>query len=335
MMEQTVIMPMLGMAQETGVIVSWLKAHGDAVCAGEPLMEVETDKATMEVEAAHDGYLSDLRYGPGDVVPVGEVVAMILPDRPAMAEPSMITASRTKPLAPAPATAPFSAPASAEDPAPKVTLPTLSPAPVLKKSGRILASPKLRRIALEKGLDLGRLVTAGHPEPYHVSDLNRLAAHPKAGINRLTASAPPDNFVSFHSLLNTQTEGVQRSILWAAFAAGSVREALHPNATPLVIRAETLPDEPAITYADPDLTPLLSGATPSGLKSVPTLIVRDLIGSPMDELVLVADTEPVLCIAGAYRLTLTWPEGSLSTSAAIALIIGVARRIEQPLRHLL
>ena len=63
-MAQTVIMPMLGMAQETGVIVSWLKAHGDAVRAGEPLMEVETDKATMEVEAAHDGYLADLRYGP-------------------------------------------------------------------------------------------------------------------------------------------------------------------------------------------------------------------------------------------------------------------------------
>ena len=68
-----VIMPALGMAQETGLIVSWLKAQGDAVSKGEPLMEVETDKAVMEVEAAHDGWLADLRYAAGDTVPVGEV----------------------------------------------------------------------------------------------------------------------------------------------------------------------------------------------------------------------------------------------------------------------
>ena len=343
-MAQTVIMPMLGMAQETGVIVSWLKAHGDAVRAGEPLMEVETDKATMEVEAAHDGYLADLRYGPGDIVPVCEVVAMILPDKPDIAEPSTLTASSTKPQALAPAPAPVSAPAAAQAPAPEVTSPIQKSGPipnavtVPKKPGRILASPKLRRLALEQGLDLGRLATAGHPEPYHVSDLNRLAAlhaaQPGAGINRVTATASHDNFTSFHALLNSQTGEVQRSVLWAAFASGSIRATDNADGTSIVIRTEMLSNAPATIYVDPDLTPL-SNVTPSELGSAPTLIVRDLIDSPLDELALVADTQPVLCIAGAYRLTLTWPEGSLSTSAAIALIIGVARRIEQPLRHLL
>jgi pyruvate/2-oxoglutarate dehydrogenase complex dihydrolipoamide acyltransferase (E2) component len=338
MMAQTVIMPMLGMAQETGVIVSWLKAHGDAVRAGEPLMEVETDKATMEVEAAHDGYLADLRYGPGDVVPVGEVVAMILTDRPDATEPSTAAASPAKLPIASPEPAPVSAPAAEQAPALAAPAPILNPVPVSKKPGRILASPKLRRLALEQGLDLGRLATAGHPEPYHVADLSRLAAlhtaQPMAGINRVTATASHDNFASFHALLNSQTGEVQRSVLWSAFASGSLRATESADETSIVIRTETLSDAPATIYVDPDLTPF-SNVTPSELGSAPTLIVRDLIDSPLDELALVADTQPGLCIAGSYRLTLTWPEGSLSTSAAIALIIGVARRIEQPLRHLL
>ncbi len=76
-MPHEVIMPALGMAQDTGQIVAWLKQPGDAVKAGDALMEVETDKATMEVEAAADGYLTDVRAAAGDNVPVGDVVAMI------------------------------------------------------------------------------------------------------------------------------------------------------------------------------------------------------------------------------------------------------------------
>ena len=55
-----VIMPALGMAQDTGRIVAWHKASGDAVAAGDVLFEVETDKATMEVEAQEPGYLTDV-----------------------------------------------------------------------------------------------------------------------------------------------------------------------------------------------------------------------------------------------------------------------------------
>ena len=76
-MSHDVIMPALGMAQETGLIVAWLKAPGDAVKTGDPLMEVETDKATMEVEAQADGYLTGIRAQAGENVPVGEVVAQI------------------------------------------------------------------------------------------------------------------------------------------------------------------------------------------------------------------------------------------------------------------
>ena len=76
-MPRDVIMPALGMAQETGLIIAWHKAPGDAVAEGDILFEVETDKATMEVEAQAAGYLSGVSAMEGDDVPVGQVIARI------------------------------------------------------------------------------------------------------------------------------------------------------------------------------------------------------------------------------------------------------------------
>ncbi len=77
-MATEVIMPALGMAQEKGTLLNWLKAEGDPVKKGEPLMEVETDKATVEIEAPATGILSDVTAGPGDEGPVGRKIALIL-----------------------------------------------------------------------------------------------------------------------------------------------------------------------------------------------------------------------------------------------------------------
>jgi pyruvate dehydrogenase E2 component (dihydrolipoamide acetyltransferase) len=71
-------MPALGMAQETGTLMRWLKHEGELVVKGEPLMEVETDKATVEIEAPASGTLSQVRVKEGDEVPVGQVIALIL-----------------------------------------------------------------------------------------------------------------------------------------------------------------------------------------------------------------------------------------------------------------
>src|SRR5437588_6072511 len=77
-MAADVVMPALGMNQDTGRLLQWLKREGDTVTRGEPLMEIETDKATVEVEAPASGVLARVTARPGDDVPVGGLVAVIL-----------------------------------------------------------------------------------------------------------------------------------------------------------------------------------------------------------------------------------------------------------------
>jgi pyruvate dehydrogenase E2 component (dihydrolipoamide acetyltransferase) len=77
-MATNVILPALGMSQDTGKILQWLKGEGEQVAKGEPLAEIETDKATVEIESPADGILSRISASAGDDVPVGQVIAIIL-----------------------------------------------------------------------------------------------------------------------------------------------------------------------------------------------------------------------------------------------------------------
>src|SRR5947209_1012365 len=78
MMATDVILPALGMSQETGKILQWFKEEGEQVAKGEPLAEIETDKATVEIEAPAQGVLAHISAVAGDDVPVGQVIASIL-----------------------------------------------------------------------------------------------------------------------------------------------------------------------------------------------------------------------------------------------------------------
>ena len=78
-MSREIVMPALEMAQETGVLIRWLKAEGELVRKGEPLMEIETDKAASEFESPDTGILSNITAQPGDRIPVGQVIALLLP----------------------------------------------------------------------------------------------------------------------------------------------------------------------------------------------------------------------------------------------------------------
>ncbi len=71
-MATEIVMPALGIAQETGRVVQWLAAEGETVTAGEPLLEIETDKVTVSIDAPASGVLSAVRAGDGDEVSVGK-----------------------------------------------------------------------------------------------------------------------------------------------------------------------------------------------------------------------------------------------------------------------
>jgi len=144
-MAVSVVMPALEMAQETGKLVSWKKKEGEQVTRGEMLLEVETDKAVVEIEAAGDGVLSGVTAKVGDVVPVGQTIAWLL--KPGEALPtggSQAQTGRKMDSAPA-ATAAAAAPAA--------------PEPASVAGAKI--SPKARRLAREHGVDIAKLKGSG------------------------------------------------------------------------------------------------------------------------------------------------------------------------------
>jgi pyruvate dehydrogenase E2 component (dihydrolipoyllysine-residue acetyltransferase) len=144
-----VIMPALGMAQETGRVLRWLKADGEAVAKGEPLLEVETDKVTVEIEAPADGTLAGVTAGDGAEVPVGTVIALVLAEGEALA-----AVPQAQPRAVAAAVAGTVSADGAPTPSNRL----------LQGSGlrrRRLASPKARRLAADRGIDLDAVVGSG------------------------------------------------------------------------------------------------------------------------------------------------------------------------------
>jgi pyruvate dehydrogenase E2 component (dihydrolipoamide acetyltransferase) len=158
----SVVMPALEMAQETGKLVSWLKQEGEPVRKGEMLLEVETDKAVVEVEAAADGILAGVTAKPGDVVNVGHTIAWLV--QPGEAPPATSAAPDVTPRRGAgTSTATAVAPAGS------------APA----RGSRI--SPKARRLAQEKGIDISRLTGSGPGGEILADDVLAAAAAVSSG----------------------------------------------------------------------------------------------------------------------------------------------------------
>jgi len=166
-----VIMPALGVAQQTGILLKWLKAEGQSVSKGEPLMEVETDKATVEIEAAASGILANITARAGDEVPVGQKIAVI--SAPGEAVPTtQKTTSATRQQPPLP-----QGEGRGEGrPATSTPRPPAKPAaPTASVGGRLLASPAAKRISREKNIDLATLKGSGPEGSILAEDVLRAA----------------------------------------------------------------------------------------------------------------------------------------------------------------
>ena len=142
-MAVSVVMPALEMAQETGKLLAWRKKEGERVKKGEALLEIETDKAVVEIESPGDGILAAISAGEGAVVPVGQTIAWLVQpgETPPMESRTVQTGRRAELTAAAPP--PHAAPARAA------------------ASAEIRMSPKARRLAQEHGVDLAALKGSG------------------------------------------------------------------------------------------------------------------------------------------------------------------------------
>jgi len=179
-----VIMPKLSDAMETGKVIKWLKKEGEAVKGGDVLVEVETDKANVEVEAFGSGVLRKILIAEGSQVPVGDLIGVIAdptddissvaatPARPAPAAPAPGAAAAPAPR-PAPVAAPAAPPSAGPLPAMEsyqsvpatTTVVPMAPAAIASASpagGRVKASPLARKIAGQTGVDL-RLIQGTGP----------------------------------------------------------------------------------------------------------------------------------------------------------------------------
>jgi pyruvate dehydrogenase E2 component (dihydrolipoamide acetyltransferase) len=143
----SVVMPALELTQETGKLIAWRKKEGEEVTKGEPLLEVETDKAAVEIEAPADGILAGVKAGEGDVIPVGQTIAWIVKpgeEPPKEAAPAGSSRGTTTEVA-----------------RPAESAVTPGAAAGAGAAAAVKISPKARRLAKEHGVDIGSLRGSG------------------------------------------------------------------------------------------------------------------------------------------------------------------------------
>ncbi len=191
-----IFMPALSSTMTEGKIVEWLKKPGDPVARGESVLVVESDKADMDVESFEEGFLATVLLPAGGTAPVGETIGLIVETE---AEIAAVAASA--PAAPAAAAAPVAAPATAPS-APVAAAPVAAPeavaAPVGSPAvsapaygdGRLVATPRARKLASQLGVDLAGLRGSGPGGRVQAEDVE-LAAGKAPSVPRVAEGSAP------------------------------------------------------------------------------------------------------------------------------------------------
>ena len=237
-------MPALSSTMTEGKIVEWLKQPGDKVARGESVLVVESDKADMDVESFQDGYLAAVLMPAGSTAPVGETIGLIVETEAEIAE-----AKAKAPSAPAAAAAPAQAPpAPAPSPAPTASAPAptpVAPAPVsaVVNDGRIVASPRAKKLATQMGVDLATVRGSGPHGRIQAEDVEKATGQPisvprvaegtapaastGSAAAAATASAPagnsfgrPGETVAFNTMQGAVNKNMEASLAVPCFRVG-------------------------------------------------------------------------------------------------------------------
>src|SRR3984957_13799489 len=167
----SVVMPALEMAQETGKLIAWRKQEGDRVSKGEILLEIETDKAVMEIEAHADGLLAGIKASAGQDIPVGQTIAWIVAPGEAVPAEDAGAAVPTARAASVQVEGARAASVKGEGP---VAASAVAPASSVPSSAKI--SPKARRLAKELGVDVSQVHGSGTGGEILASDVQAASA---------------------------------------------------------------------------------------------------------------------------------------------------------------
>jgi pyruvate dehydrogenase E2 component (dihydrolipoamide acetyltransferase) len=222
-----IFMPALSSTMTEGKITTWAKSPGDKVEKGETVLIVESDKADMDVESFNEGILAVILTPAGESAPVGATIAYLAETEAEIAEAKQKAAGGGS--AAAPAAVPAAAPAA---------VPTAAPVNIVVPSGRVVVSPRARKIAKELGVDLATLKGSGPHGRIVTEDVEAAAGQPKAAaaiaaaaaaVPTLAAPKPvtappppvaPGQIAAFNTLQNAVNRNMMMSLQVPVFRVG-------------------------------------------------------------------------------------------------------------------
>lgn len=363
MSEHKIIMPALGMSQDTGHIITWHKNIGDAVKSDDILLEVETDKSAMEVEASFDGYIAQILAPKASDVPVGEVIAVIAAEKPddthimqaKQAFEALTSKNNTEKSALAGDESPVASHAISE-------APVATPAPAAAKSlplvaatsGKILASPKAKKWAGEQNITLEDMRKAQISEPFHYDDVRKFAQSLPANDDISIAYTPTPSilkanidqsaFEEFVIWAQAQEPSIsESSLILAAFISSAYRKShgLDYDEAVVIAVEQISHNFTRNNYLNPDcigLSDIQAQGDETPLPK-PHILLRDLRHSFLEEARLAQDLGAVLSLAEdkekrEFQLTFSFSE-SFDARQAITFMHELTQTLAVPARHML
>ena len=345
-MSHEILMPQLGMAQNSAVIVSWNKSVGDAVTAGEALLEVETDKAVMEVESRYDGFVAKILSPAGSDVPIGDPIALITSDLNEVGLDQSDNAAIASSCSPSTGTTITEIPAAETIAIATVT----TAAPAAQPSNhtytgteRILASPKARRLAYERGLNLKTLVEQGFKQPFNAVDIP--LSKPNNAPDAMALVEASGNLLEFNQFIewykrfkpDTAGDNLNVQKLWVAFCYNS--QPIDNFNSQLIVKVTDHQDESRCWQV-----------TGRGLSNIAEIEAEhhwdlDILDFSQSKIVVcepsaLCKTTLIVCAnttnqPPAISLYFYYLNNNLTTTAAASWLNGIAKRCANPLYQLI
>jgi hypothetical protein len=330
-MSHDIIMPVLGMNQDTGIIAEWLKAPGDWVASGDVVMSVETDKAVQDIESRYEGYLSHVKYDAGAEVPVGDVIAQLT------AEPESARAVTDEKVPVdqknvAPVATVVEAPASES----KITQP-LEKKISTSVGGKVLASPKAKALLKERGIAISELVDDGIAQPIHAADVTSFERKVSkvttaSCLGKINSTVNPEAILETECWLAADGMQISRAELFSLLVVGTLRytKVIAADADCSVV----IPSDESCLL-NPDLfglADLQKSDEENGF-----VCLWDFTESTISGFELDSDAKLNVSVFGGeqWTLELRFDTQTINPKQAVTLLSELTRRITQPLRQLL